>query len=938
MFYTETPYQHYLDNSPACPAPATTSSATAPANADAFVYDADCNVLTETVARVVGFATTPTPEKTSKWYDGEDHLVEVQQPQDPNNDTYTNPWLTRYIYDIGNDTSVSFNAMSNFLAYGNLYKTQELLPSGNSPVTETATTPQSIANTVFQDLKGTAFDALDRPVANYALISQNGAETLSSETMTYDGSNQYGTFTGLLTADCNAMSQCKYPGYDALDRTNAIAFSDSSPLRTSLYDPDGRTVAIASSVYGTQSFTYDNDGHKLTEKEASAGGVTSPATFTHEYYADGMLKQLDVASTGLNQNGLFAYSYRPDGLMQTQTVNDAAQSNVGTATVVLTYSARGRVTQRTESGTSGNPNPMTWTYDAFGRTATMDVPACGACGQLLTHLAIDSYDPQGQLLQSCQSIPSVGTCLYKNYGYSTRGELVVSPLAPGPLSLGQPTQNFMANSVQNAQFISSSQDSASTTWDSRSGAILSRNTSVPLWVDGALEATTSQATFTYDQSGRLTADATVSSSPSNTVSDTLSRTYDAENHTTTSTDGNTSTTGLTSKLGSITAYDWGPMGHAVRVGSATGTTSTIPSIATVQYDSLHWDGDQLVFQTNASGQVNDIKIGTNGDITPLDAAFTGLTFWDRAPDNTILSSHTSIGTCGAYVQSNGSTFTVPCPTSFLLQSGEFVSGPGSKFRSPSYQVGIGQGALLGMARTDAMTDGFNALQGARTMDVNAGTWTTPDAFPGYQDDPSSQKAFVWNENNPVQFSDPTGNNVICKTTEVVNTNTNAVVSEATKCWDDGLDAGEPFGWFAGLWWGTTTYQSVSNIGGIPLHWAKPLPQACANAYAGIRANIKAAVEVFGGELNQTASDLGGALDRKQEGYDPVKTGAVTSNRASDKNGLATLRGMNVAVSGLAALGTFSDIAHQIVGIVGPQPKANDQYNADLQAAGCPTTP
>ena len=35
-------------------------------------------------------------------------------------------------------------------------------------------------------------------------------------------------------------------------------------------------------------------------------------------------------------------------------------------------------------------------------------------------------------------------------------------------------------------------------------------------------------------------------------------------------------------------------------------------------------------------------------------------------------------------------------------------------------------------------------------------WTTPDAYAGDVHDPMSQKPYMWNGNNPVQYSDPSG--------------------------------------------------------------------------------------------------------------------------------------------------------------------------------------
>jgi len=205
-------------------------------------------------------------------------------------------------------------------------------------------------------------------------------------------------------------------------------------------------------------------------------------------------------------------------------------------------------------------------------------------------------------------------------------------------------------------------------------------------------------------------------------------------------------------------YNWGPAGHPIRIGSAPPGTS-IPSAGSVQFDTLHWDGDQLIFQTNSSGQVDDIKVGTSGDITPLDPGFTGLTFWDRGPADPVTGSTVRFchningtGTVGVTNDTGCQGSAMTGPTSFLWTSSAF----GMPKVIPQYKIGIGQGALLGMARGDGVTDGLNTLQGVRTMDASAGTWTTPDAYAGTVRDPGSQKSYMWNNNNPIAYSDPSG--------------------------------------------------------------------------------------------------------------------------------------------------------------------------------------
>lgn len=61
-----------------------------------------------------------------------------------------------------------------------------------------------------------------------------------------------------------------------------------------------------------------------------------------------------------------------------------------------------------------------------------------------------------------------------------------------------------------------------------------------------------------------------------------------------------------------------------------------------------------------------------------------------------------------------------------------------------------------MARADGYKMVGGIVQDARTYDPTTGQWLTPDAYAGDVHDPMSQKPFMWNNNNPVQWSDPSG--------------------------------------------------------------------------------------------------------------------------------------------------------------------------------------
>ena len=64
--------------------------------------------------------------------------------------------------------------------------------------------------------------------------------------------------------------------------------------------------------------------------------------------------------------------------------------------------------------------------------------------------------------------------------------------------------------------------------------------------------------------------------------------------------------------------------------------------------------------------------------------------------------------------------------------------------------------LFDSGRTDGYYLAGNVVQGARGYDSNTEQWTTPDAYKGDVHDPMSQRSYMWNNNNPVQYSDPSG--------------------------------------------------------------------------------------------------------------------------------------------------------------------------------------
>jgi hypothetical protein len=225
---------------------------------------------------------------------------------------------------------------------------------------------------------------------------------------------------------------------------------------------------------------------------------------------------------------------------------------------------------------------------------------------------------------------------------------------------------------------------------------------------------------------------------------TTNRGYDVENHlrslqyvsNVTRTNADTlQVTTTTSSSGTPTPIDWGPNGHPIRIPQYTAQPNlAVPTQS--GFLTLHWDGDVILFVTDDSGNVVDFRAGLDGDITPRDPNFTGLTVYDRDAAGVIVQSSNATGSTG---------FNPLDPST--------ASGPGAAgtpgFKAPN--------VLAQYARSDgfAVASGIQ-INGVRAFYSNLGAWATPDAFEGDIHDPASQQRYMWNRGNPVDYGDPSG--------------------------------------------------------------------------------------------------------------------------------------------------------------------------------------
>ncbi|MHB8415209.1 MAG: RHS repeat-associated core domain-containing protein, partial [Acidiferrobacteraceae bacterium] len=155
----------------------------------------------------------------------------------------------------------------------------------------------------------------------------------------------------------------------------------------------------------------------------------------------------------------------------------------------------------------------------------------------------------------------------------------------------------------------------------------------------------------------------------------------------------------------------------------TGNNST----GTMAYETLHWDGGSLLLTTNSAGALDDIKIGGLANFV-ISSGTVKVAFNDRDFSGAIASSHTSAG---------AGTWYPPNPNRQLCSS----AGTSDPITQPG---------------PDGITDGINIFQGARAYDPVLGNWTAPDALGGVVGDPMTQQAYMWNRNNPLAYSDPSG--------------------------------------------------------------------------------------------------------------------------------------------------------------------------------------
>ena len=577
-----------------------------------YAYDADGNRASETFYFVSG-----TPIKKSNWYDGDDRLIEVANGPLP-----SPGWLTRYLYDLSEGQGVSLSGTPTFLAYGNMFGTE-------------------IGVSSFTPTKGTAYDGLDRDTQAFRWPMSNCASSCGTASVASKAYDANIATMGLLSSKKNEVGGTATMAYDAAERVSSMTYSGDggvTPDETMIYDADGRATSTTSSTFGVMSDTYDANGRLVKRIEPSGGRITSPATLTYDYYGDGKRQDIGVSSSALTQLPFTQYSYRADGLPQTYAAPGLSTTYQWKQTAAGRYTSQGALTQ---------------SYDSFGRAVSKSL---AANAYPVTNAQYDLQDELTSAVQtsSATAPPGYASSVTKTFTYdSLKEELSDTPSADESVvcftnECQTITRTYRGGGQTSTDTETPSGDGPGGSTnvvqspDPRYGAILSESTTTvpqpnPTSPCNELGTQYDNRTYSYDAAGRETAGAWswaqvfIGNAPGPTVdtvnvigqppgcqyvkyTGSLAQTFDSNNDVASRTEMDWDQKNENEPPVPVTwSYGWGPNGHlatekAAFQGQASASTT------------LHWDGDNLLFETDQNGALEvtfvDGPLGSHASTSP----------------------------------------------------------------------------------------------------------------------------------------------------------------------------------------------------------------------------------------------------------------------------------------------------------------------------------
>jgi RHS repeat-associated protein len=595
------------------------------------------------------------------------------------------------------------------------------VPAGSASITFTAATKGTDANSYSVRISGSSNLSSFFPNPSFP-----SAGSSTPVTATLSGGAQYTP-----SFDPSVVLTTTY-NYDPMG--NLLQVNQGQQVRTYTYDGLGEllTSTIPETGYNVTSFTYTDFGAVATKINPRVlPGTSTPITTTYSY--DPLARLSDI--TYNDGTPEVKFSFGAPGAPNNGGGRLISTSD-GTGSKSYQYDPMGRISQVTQI-VAGVPYSINYDYNSAGELRRLTYPS----GRVVD----EKYDPMGRFAE----VDNNGSAVYSATSYNAAGQI-----------LGMSYGNGMIGSYgYNPQL-----QLASIQYGSSSGAILnlaygyggaSDNGQIQTITDGVVPARSTQ--YAYDELGRLKIAQTSDQTSTNTWK--LEFTYDRYGNRLSQVPvGGTALQPLNEVLVDPNTN------HLVAGGQAYDAAGNMTSdgVHSYTYDAegkiTHVDGTANTFGYDGDGfRVNKngiIHIASQGQviaeyITGAAASVPNIEY--------IYASGQRVAEIGSgavtydyvdhlsSVRSRADSTATPIRTSGHFPFGEpsYETGPQYKWKFTTYE-------------RDPDSEGGLDYANARFYSSRVGRFMSRDPLTGYQGAPQSLNRYLYVQNDPINFSDPTG--------------------------------------------------------------------------------------------------------------------------------------------------------------------------------------
>jgi len=586
--------------------PAITSSVTDVTHQleDAYTYDDDNDVLTETESDLTG----GDPSRTTTYtYNDHDEVASVTQPAGATTGGTSQPQGASSANPGGATTGYDYDA------FGNVSQITD--PDGN----EYRYTYNEYQEPTEETLYTTSTNEADSTAtcASPATQDPDGGCDLVLKSYEYDDA-------GLLAATTDAMGRITNYAYDNdgdLTQSSTTQACSATDPCTSMGSCTPTAQCTSGSAGTMTAYYYDGAGNMISQAvSAMTSGAAGTTTTTDYNYdaADRLTSEVQDAtpSTASSSSGYLnrttAYTYNADNHVLSKT------TGTGNALDVTDYgydTAGDMTSQKVQDGSTSLET--TWTYDQNGLPLSMTAPEGNASGADAANYTTNyTYDPDGNLVTDTGPPVSVSTYSSQTatstrpvtaYGYDTFGDKTRVADPDGNVTTTAYDGDGRTTSVTQAAYTSPGASSATTA-----------TTSYAYDEDGNLASETDPAgnltSYAYDALGDVTS-VTDPELSGQSGAGTWTYSYDADGEQLSATDpygnetqqtydyfGNVATS--TDALTNTTTYGYDYLGDQTMTDTPDG------SVTTDTYDHL----GELTSQTNGAGDESTYDYDDQGNL------------------------------------------------------------------------------------------------------------------------------------------------------------------------------------------------------------------------------------------------------------------------------------------------------------------------------------